>query len=72
MKTPPHPPAKNHDDPLQPLRERLARELFETEPVDPTPLVAHGLLSAPPAIPTPDQLSKPLQNGLKTFQINPL
>ncbi|MBF0293609.1 MAG: hypothetical protein HQL96_00350 [Magnetococcales bacterium] len=70
MKTPPSPPAQEHDDPLQPLRERLARQLFETETIDLTPLVAHGLLSAPPTIPTPDQLLKSLQNGLKPFQID--
>ncbi|MBF0127803.1 MAG: hypothetical protein HQM02_11405 [Magnetococcales bacterium] len=56
-------------DSLESLRESLKSQLFETGKPDLVALLASGLRTTEAMRPTPEQLLKPLQTGLKKFQI---
>ncbi|MBF0189673.1 MAG: hypothetical protein HQL99_00820 [Magnetococcales bacterium] len=52
------------------LRERLARQLFETDPPELAALLAHGPWNGSPPRPTPAALLDPVSSGLKRFRIS--
>lgn len=69
MKPPAQPDPQVTLESLPDKRERLMRALFETRQPDIEKLLSHALHLGLEQRPTDEQLLKPLQVGLKKFQI---